>query len=141
MVIADYEGDGRNDVFAYFTPFSDAYESTLTVLRQGPTPGSLAAPADTAMTGIKGEMDAVFADLDGDRRPDAAVAGFFPVGSPSTVQARLNRFTQSGSGGFALVTGSDLTVDASRITAGDVDGDGRNELVVLGAGDRYLVVR
>jgi hypothetical protein len=140
MTIADYDGDGRNDVFAYFTPFSDNYESKLMVLLQGPAPGAFAAPVDTSMRGLKGEMDAVIADLDGDRRPDAAVAGFFPVGSPSVVHARLNRFTQSGGGGYGLVSSSDLSVEASRVTAGDVDGDGRNEIVALADEDRYVVL-
>jgi hypothetical protein len=140
LTIADYDGDGLNDVFAHFTPSSVEYEAKLMVLLQGPVNGHFAAPVDTSMHGLKGIMDAVFADLDGDRRPDAAVAGFFPVGSPSVVHARLNRFTQSGAGAFALVSSSDLSIDASRVTAGDVDGDGRNETVVLGPEDRFLVL-
>jgi hypothetical protein len=68
------------------------------------------------------------------------VAGFFPVGSPSGVQARVNRFTQSGAGAFALVSSGDLSINASRVTAGDVDGDGRNEVVVLGQEDRFLIL-
>jgi hypothetical protein len=140
MAIADYDGNGLYDVFAYFTPYSAKYESALMVLLQGPVSGHFAAPVATSLHGLEGIMDAVFADLGGDGRPDAAVAGFFPVGSPSVVHARLNRFTQSGAGAFALVSSSDLSIDASRVTAGDVDGDGRNEIVVLGPGDRFLVL-
>jgi hypothetical protein len=140
MTIADYDRDGLNDVFAYGTPFSVDYEAKLMVMLQGPVPGRFAAPAETSMRGLKGIDDAVFADLDGDGGPDAAVAGFFPVGSPSVVHARLNRFTQSGAGAFALVASSDLPVDGSRVTAGDVDGDGRNETVVLGSADRFIVL-
>jgi hypothetical protein len=110
------------------------------VMLQDPVPGHFAAPVDTSMHGLKGIDDAVFADLDGDRRPDAAVAGSYPVGSPSVVHARLNRFTQSGGGAFALVSSSDLPIASSRMTAGDVDGDGRNEVVVLGAEDRFVVL-
>ncbi len=68
------------------------------------------------------------------------MVGFFPVGSPSVVHARINRFTRSGAGAFALVSSGDLSIDASRVTAGDVDGDGRNEVVVLGSEDRFLVL-
>ena len=140
MKIADYDADGVTDVFAYFTPFSTNYRAKLLVLLQATARGEFAAPVDTSMQGLKGIDDAVIADLDGDGRPDAAVAGFFPVGSPSVVQARLNRFTQSGAGAFALVSSNDLPINASRVTAGDVDGDGRNELVLLGPEDRFLVL-
>lgn len=140
MAIADYDGDGMNDVFAYFTPYSDNYEATLSVLLQGPVSGQFAAPADTSLRGLKGIMDAVFADFDGDHRPDAAVVGFYPSGSPSQVHAKLNRFTQSGAGAFALVSSTDLSIDASRVTAGDVDGDGHVETIALGPEDRYAVM-
>jgi hypothetical protein len=140
MTIADYDGDGLNDVFAYFTPSSTEYVAKLMVLLQGPVRGQFAAPVETPMHDLKGIDDAVIADLDGDRRPDAAVAGFYPVGSPSVVHARLNRFTQSGAGAFALVSSSELSIDASRVTAGDVDGDGRNETIVLGSEDRFVVL-
>jgi hypothetical protein len=140
MKVADYDGDGLNDLFAYFTPFSTDYIAKLMVLLQGPVRGQFSAPVDTLMKDLKGIDDAVIADLDGDRRPDAAVAGFFPVGSPSVVHARINRFTQSGAGAFALVSSGDLSIAASRVTAGDVGGDGRNEVVVLGSEDRFLVL-
>ncbi len=140
MAVSDYDGDGLNDVFAYFTPSSAQYQAKLMALPQGPIAGQFGGPVDTRMQDLKGIDDAVFADLDGDHRPNAAVAGFFPVGSPSTVKAQLNRFTQSGAGTFAVFLSSDLSVHASRVTAGDVDGDGRNEIVVLGPEDRFLVL-
>lgn len=140
MTIADYDGDGFADVFAYFTPSSTSYRSKMMVLLQGPVPGAFAAPADTSMGDLKGEMDAVFADLDGDQRPDAAVVGFYPSGSPTEVKANLHRFTQSGAGHFALVSTTPLSIDASCVTAGDLDGDGRKELVVLADRDRFQVL-
>jgi hypothetical protein len=138
LAAGDFNGDAAPDLaVADSSPGS----GRVAILYQDPGRRGSFGPAVALSVLGSATTDVAAGDIDGDRRPDAAVAGFFPVGSPSTVQARLNRFTQSGAGGFALVTGSDLTVDASRITAGDVDGDGRNELVVLGAGDRYLVVR
>lgn len=139
LVVQDYDGDGRGDVLAYLTPFSSPYTATLLVMLQSPAGGTFASPALTRVD-VPGRDDAVFADLDGDGRPDAALCGFFPVGSPSTVEARLHRYTQSGAGRFALVSSAALPIAASSLTAGDLDADGRNEIVVLADGDRYLVL-
>lgn len=140
LTIADYDGDGRRDIFVYYTPYSTDYLATLTVLLHDPAAMSFQPPVDTPAIATRGIDDAVFADLDGDGRPDAALTGFFPVGSPSTVESRVNRYTQSGNGAFAPTSSVDLPFAASRITAGDLDGDRRNEIVVLGADARFLVL-
>jgi hypothetical protein len=140
LAIADYDGDGRNDLFAFFTPFSSGYNAKITVLLQGSQPGTFSVPADTSLAGIRGIDGATIADLNGDGRPDAAVVGFFPVGSPSTIQSRLNLFIQSGGGAFALAGVYDLPIAASRVAAGDIDGDGLNDLVILGGDNRSLVL-
>ncbi len=140
LSIADYNGDGRNDLFTFFTPFGIDYKSKITVLLQGSQPGSFSVPADTSLAGIQGIDGAAVADLNGDGRPDVAVVGFFPTGTPSTVQSRLNLFIQSGSGAFALAGVYDLPIAASRVAAGDIDGDGLNDLVVLGSDNQCLVL-
>lgn len=139
LAIDDYEGDGANDLLAYFRPYSTDYRATLGVARQSPVPGTFTNVVATPLNGVSGLDDAVFADLDGDRRPDAAVAGFFPVGSPSQVHARVNLFTQSGGGAFAPTTVHDMPSAVSRIAAGDVNGDGHRDLVTL-ASDQCLVM-
>lgn len=140
LAIADYDGDGRRDIFVYYTPYSADYLATLTVLLHDPAAMSFQPPVDTPAVGTRGVDDAVFADLDDDGRPDAALTGFFPVGSPSTVESRVNRYTQSGNGAFAPTSSASLPFAASRITAGDLDGDRRNEIVVHGADASYLVL-
>jgi hypothetical protein len=129
MLVDDYDGDGAQDLFVYFTPFSTPYQATLTVVRQAAIPGTFLAKADTPLDDIRGLEDAVFADLNGDLRPDAAVGGFFPVGSPSKVESRINVFTQSGGGRFALATVHEMPVAVSHVAAGDVNGDGTIDLV------------
>jgi hypothetical protein len=129
MFVDDYDGDGAQDLFVYFTPFNTPYKATLTVVRQSAIPGTFLAKANTPLDDIRGLEDAVFADLTGDLRPDAAVGGFFPVGSPSKVESRINVFTQSGGGRFALATVHEMPVAVSRIAAGDLNGDGAIDLV------------
>ena len=140
LAIQDYDGNGRNDLFVFFTPFDTDYRAKLTVLLQETQPGTFASPVDTSLAGIQGIDDATFADLNGDGRPDVAVAGFFPVGSPSTVQSRFNLFTQSGNGAFALAGAYTMPIAVSRLAAGDIDRDGLNDLVVLGGDNRCLIV-
>lgn len=140
LAIDDYNGDGSHDLFAFFTPFSYDYNAKLSVLLQESQPGTFSAPVDTSLADIKGIDSATVADLNGDGRPDVAVVGFFPVGSPSTVQSRLNLFTQSGGGAFALAGSYNLPISASRVAAGDIDGDGLNDLVVLGGQNQCLVL-
>ena len=140
LSIADYDGDGANDIFVFFRPSSSDYTSKLTVVLQKSQPGTFAEPVDTSLAGIRGIDDAVVADLNGDGRPDFAVVGFFPEGSPSTVKSRLNLFIQSGGGAFSLTSIYDMPISVSRVAAGDIDGDGLNDLVVLGGENECMVL-
>jgi hypothetical protein len=129
MLVSDFDGDGTQDLLVYLTPYSDRYTATLTVLRQAASPGTFLAKVDTPLGGVRGLDDAVFADLNRDGRPDSAVGGFFPVGSPSSVESRINLFTQAGGGMFAPTTVHEMPVAVSRVAAGDVNGDGAIDLV------------
>lgn len=138
--LLDYDGDGARDLFAFQTPYDQRYDATMTVILQGVPPGSFLGAATTRLDGLRGLDDAVFADLNRDIRPDAAVAGFYPSGSPSTVRARVNLFTQSGGGLFAPTTVHDVPVPVSRIAAGDLNGDGATDLVVFAGSDGCQVM-
>jgi hypothetical protein len=129
LLVRDLDADGRADVAAFGRPCCFP-PGRLIVARQLTAGGFDAAV--TPLDGVQGIDDAAFADFDGDGRVDAAVAGFFPVGSPSTVHTRLNLFRQQPGGGFAQVAATELPFSASRAAAGDVDGDGRPDLVLLG---------
>jgi len=138
LALADYNGDGANDLFVFFKPFSMDYEAKLTVVLQESTPGTFSEPVDTSLAGIRGIDDAVVADLNDDGRPDFAVVGSFPVGTPSEIYSRLNLFLQSGNGTFSYTGYYSLPINGSRVAAGDIDNDGLNDLVVLG-GDNEVV--
>jgi len=141
LIIADYNDDGANDLFIFFTPSSEEYHAKFTVILQDPESGSFVTPINTSLANIKGIDDAVVADLNDDGQPDFAVVGFFPEGSPSVVYCRLNLFLQSGGGTFDLAGIYNIPISASRIAAGDIDGDELNDIVVFEAGNEVLILR
>lgn len=139
LAIADYDAGGLTDVIEFFTPGSASFSAKLTTLLQ--TQLDVFAPVDTSLAGVSGIDGGVVADLDGDGRPDFASVGFYPVGSPSTVQSTLNTFMQDGSGGFIHTASIALPVSASRVAAGDIDGDGLNDLVALAPHDQVVLLQ
>lgn len=96
---------------------------------------------DTALAGVRGIDGAAVADLNGNGRPDMAIVGFYPEGSPSTVYSRLNILWQDGSGAFSLAQSQFLPIASSRAAAGDLDGDGRTDLAVLGSHNQLFIMR
>jgi hypothetical protein len=136
--IADVDGNGLNDVLIVFTPFSTDYRAKLTVLLQMTAENF--ATVDSSLAGLQGIDGFVAANLNGDIYPDVATAGFFPTGSPTTVRSHANVLVPTGSGSYGLAAVYELGVTISRITAADLDGDGRNDLVLLGGDDLAYVM-
>lgn len=136
--ITDVDDNGLNDVLIAFTPFSIDYQAKLTVLLQTAT-GSFAA-VDSSLAGLSGIDGFVVANLNGDVYPEVATAGFFPTGSPTTVHSRVNVLVPIGPGAYGLAASYDMPAAMSRITASDLDGDTRNDLVVLGGDNRAFVM-
>jgi hypothetical protein len=135
LAIADATGDGRPDLLASLSPSSQDYTARLLVLPQAATRG-FGTPIYTSLADVQGNLDAVFADLNGDGVVDAAVAGYWPEsGGPlaaPNVRSRANLLLNNGSGAFSLSAAIEMPVAVSRLTAGDLDGDGRIDIVVYG---------
>ena len=47
---------------------------------------------------------------------------------------------QNGNGGYLLTASISLPIHATRIAAGDIDGDGLTDLVVLGGDNQIMVL-
>lgn len=133
LTLADLNGDGRPDIVARLT------SSLITTLLQ--QPGGAFTQADTSLAGVSGIDGAAVADLNGNGRPDMAIVGFYPEGSPSTVYSRMNLFWQDGSGAFGLAQSHMLPISSSRVAAGDLDGDGRADLAILGSHNQLFIMR
>jgi hypothetical protein len=139
MAMTDYDGDGLRDVVLFLRPSSADYKGLLvTALQQPP---NVYTGIETSLSGVDGIDDAAIADLDGDGRPDVAVAGWwFHQGDVSQPRGRVNVFLQAGAGKFLQRAQYDVPLDVARIAAGDVDGDGRQDLVLYGGEDRCYVM-
>ena len=138
LQVADVDLDGRQDIVACFTPFSAAFEAKVSVVLQR----AVGAPevVDTSLAALSGLDSFVVADLTGDGRPDVATTGFFPVGSPSTVRSRTNLLVPTVGGRYLPIAAIEMPVAMSRINAADVDGDGLNDLLLLGGDHRAYVM-
>jgi hypothetical protein len=138
LALTDYDTDGTTDVVEFFTRVSADFETKVTTLLQSPL-GTFTA-VDTSLDTVNGIDDGVTADLNADGRPDFATVGFYPVGSPTTVYSTLNLFMQDGSGGYSQTAAIAMPIASSRLAAGDLDGDDRNDLVVLGGENQVLLL-
>ncbi len=128
--IGDLDGDGKPDLAV-----ASCNSSTVSVLRNTSTSGSLnfAAKADFA-TG-SGPVSVSIGDLDGDGRPDLAVAN----NSDDNVSVLRNTSTL-GTVSFAVKVDFATGTYPYSVSIGDLDGDGRPDLAVANNTDDNVSV-
>lgn len=123
--VADFNGDGHDDIVALSTSSSTLVVLLNTTPLDGSETALFAAPVEIPLLGFPLRIDV--ADFNGDGRPDIAVG----PSSTSGVAILLNTTpamatTPTFANGVQFPTGA----YAVNVAAGDVDGDGKQDLVV-----------
>jgi hypothetical protein len=137
--VKDLNVDGLPDIAEFLIPQSTDFQARITALVQSAGGGSFLR-VDSSLADLQGLDGAAVADLSGDGRPDFAIVGFYPVGSPTTVYSKLNILLQDGAGAFQATQSLPMPIAASRVASGDVNGDGLNDLVVFGADNQVFLM-
>jgi hypothetical protein len=136
--VADVDGNGLVDIVTCFTPVSASFSARISVVLQRPL--SQIEVVDTDIGSLSGLDAFVVADLNGDGSPDVATTGAYTVGSATTLRSRTNILAPTISGRYVLTAAIDMPIAMSRIAAADVDGDGLNDLILLGDSNRAYVM-
>ena len=136
ITIADIDGDGKLDVIT-----ANNSANTVSVLRNTAssgsiTSGSFAIKVDFA-TGTN-PMGVAVNDIDQDGKPDIAVANFYT----NTVSLLRNTSTVGSiaSGSFAARVDFATGTHPYNVAIGDIDGDGKPDLVVANQGSNTISV-
>ena len=129
--LADIDGDENEDVIvANFGAYASG--TTISVLRNISTPGSILFETKVDFPAGNGPAQVAVGDLDGDGKPDLAVTNHYD-GNGTTVTVLRNTSTQ---GNVSFSTGQTFTVLAGPlgIAIKDIDGDSKLDLVVANSG-------
>ena len=129
LAISNAGADGRRDLLAFLSPSSADYTARFVVVPQTAA-RVFGSPVSTSLAGLSVE-GAAFADLNQDGVADAALNnawGEVHQGVPES-QQRVSVMLNNGAGSFAVASYIVRPSWVTLVTAGDVDGDGRNDIV------------
>lgn len=134
--IGDIDGDGKQDLAV-----ANMTGNTISVFRNTSTSGTIDASSFAGMVDFttgSGPRDIAIGDIDGDGKPDLAVANFYS----NTVSVFRNISTSGliSAGSFAEKVDFATGNNPHYIAIGDIDGDSKSDLVVTNWGDGTVSV-
>jgi hypothetical protein len=123
--VADFNGDGHDDIVALSTSFNTLVVSLNTTPLDNAETALFATPVEIPLLGFPLRIDV--ADFNGDGRPDIAVGPSSSVGAAILLNTTPSMATTpTFADGVQFAAGA----DAVNIAAGDVDGDTKPDLVL-----------
>jgi hypothetical protein len=128
VTTADVNGDGKPDLIS-----ANSGDTTLSVLTNDGTGNFTLASSPNAGTG-NNPICVTTADVNGDGKPDLICANnnYFP--------GTLTVFTNDGSGGFVIASSLNVGNGPCSVTAANINGDNKPDLICANAGDGTLTV-
>jgi len=127
IVMADFDGDGKNDVVTH-----NYANSTLTAFRNFSSPGNISFSSGAIVTNFSQMVGLAAGDLNGDGKPELISAG----GTNNIVTVYQN--TSSVAITFATGITTGVSAESTAAFVADLNDDGRPEVVVDTKG--YIVV-
>lgn len=127
FAVADFDGDGKTDL-ATPNNYSTANLASVSVLRNTSSPGAVSFAARQDMVTDAGTYAITAADVDGDGKQD--------IISSSNLVSTISVFRNiSTVGTISFAARIDIASPSTPfgIVAGDIDGDGKTDLAVLGS--------
>jgi uncharacterized protein YjdB len=126
VVAGDIDGDGKIDLVT-----SNSGDATVTVLRNTSTSGTITAGSfatGVAFSTMAEPRGVAIGDIDGDGRPELAVACY----TVDTVVVLQNRSTPGSitTSSFSSYDGFPVNAGPISVAIGDIDGDGKKDVVV-----------
>ncbi len=119
--IGDIDLDGKPDLIV-----TNSSSSTVSVFRNTSVMGSISFATKVNFTTGSTPAFVTIGDLDGDGKPDIAIANF-----GSTTVSVLKNLSSNGTISFAPKVNYDVGASPNEITIGDLDGDGKPYIAVI----------
>jgi hypothetical protein len=132
VAIGDIDGNGKLDL-----AITNYYDSSVSVARNTSSTNTITfATRVNFATGLYPQFVAV-GDLDGDNKPDLAIANTSSSNSVSVIR----NTSISGTIGFAAKVDFTMISFPKSIAIGDIDGDGKPDLAVANGGNYVSAIR